>query len=226
VNRLKAHQLDQSGATNGQALVWDNATGKWVPSSIAAATAIDATLLNAKGDIIAATANDTAARLAVGTNGQVLTADSAQSTGVKWATPSVTFRGCKAKRGTTQTITISTVTAVEFNAADEYDSDTMHDTATNNTRITIPTGLSGKWALSAHVEWTSTSGSGFRDIQITTSSALSVMLPHLRGGGDEIYQSIAGDVLLNAADYIELKVHHDSTADVVGAYLAAHFLGA
>lgn len=38
-----------------------------------------------KGDILAATAADTLARLGVGANDQVLTADSAQSTGMKWA---------------------------------------------------------------------------------------------------------------------------------------------
>jgi hypothetical protein len=43
------------------------------------------TILDAKGDLISATAADTPARLAVGTNGQVLTADSTQSTGIKWA---------------------------------------------------------------------------------------------------------------------------------------------
>jgi hypothetical protein len=45
------------------------------------------TIVDAKGDIIAATAADTVSRLAVGANGQVLTADSAESTGLKWATP-------------------------------------------------------------------------------------------------------------------------------------------
>ena len=48
---------------------------------------IDITIVAAKGDLLAATANDVVARLAVGTNGQVLTADSAQSTGLSWQTP-------------------------------------------------------------------------------------------------------------------------------------------
>lgn len=42
------------------------------------------TILDAKGDLISATAADTPARLAVGTNGQVLIADSTTSTGLKW----------------------------------------------------------------------------------------------------------------------------------------------
>jgi hypothetical protein len=45
------------------------------------------TLVDAKGDLIAATAADTVARLAVGANGTVLTAASGQATGLEWATP-------------------------------------------------------------------------------------------------------------------------------------------
>jgi hypothetical protein len=45
-----------------------------------------ATAIDAKGDLVAGTAADTFARLAVGTNGTVLTADSAEATGLKWAT--------------------------------------------------------------------------------------------------------------------------------------------
>jgi len=48
---------------------------------------VAASIVDAKGDIIAATAADTVTRLAVGSNNQVLTADSSTATGLKWATP-------------------------------------------------------------------------------------------------------------------------------------------
>jgi hypothetical protein len=44
-------------------------------------------LFDVKGDLLVATAADTPARLAVGTNDQVLMADSAQATGLKWVSP-------------------------------------------------------------------------------------------------------------------------------------------
>jgi hypothetical protein len=49
-----------------------------------------ATEIDAKGDLIGGTGADTFARLAVGANGTVLTADSGETTGLKWATPAAT----------------------------------------------------------------------------------------------------------------------------------------
>jgi len=52
-----------------------------------AGAAVPKSIVDVKGDLIAATAADTVARLAVGTNTYVLTADSAEATGLKWAAP-------------------------------------------------------------------------------------------------------------------------------------------
>jgi hypothetical protein len=81
-NSIDTSFVDLKGGTTGQVLSKASNTDldfTWV--------AVDPlTILDAKGDLISATAADTPARLAVGTNGQVLTADSTTSTGLKWAT--------------------------------------------------------------------------------------------------------------------------------------------
>jgi hypothetical protein len=50
-----------------------------------AGAAISKTLIDAKGDLIVGSAADTAARLPAGTNGYLLTADSSETTGLKWS---------------------------------------------------------------------------------------------------------------------------------------------
>jgi hypothetical protein len=49
--------------------------------------AIQASLATTKGDLIAASASATLARLGAGSDGQVLTVDSTQTLGIKWANP-------------------------------------------------------------------------------------------------------------------------------------------
>jgi hypothetical protein len=74
--------------------------------------AILKTDLSAKGDIISASANDTISLLSVGTNGQVLTANSATTNGLEWSTPEVTLANSATL--TNKTLT-SPVINVSFN---------------------------------------------------------------------------------------------------------------
>ena len=79
---------DLLGGTTGQVLSKTSNTDMdftWVTTDDT--NAIQNSIMDAKGDLIGATAADTPARLAVGTNGQVLTADSTAGTGLAWATP-------------------------------------------------------------------------------------------------------------------------------------------
>jgi len=88
LNGVDSSFVDLKGGTTGQVLSKASGTDldfTWVAQDDS--NAIQNAIVDAKGDLIAATAADTPARLAVGTNGQVLTADSTASTGIKWATP-------------------------------------------------------------------------------------------------------------------------------------------
>jgi len=73
---------------NGQVLKANSATAtglEWAAETGGGGGGIDFTIIDAKGDLIAGTAADTAARMGVGTDGQVLQADPVAATGMSWA---------------------------------------------------------------------------------------------------------------------------------------------
>ncbi len=85
---IDASLVDLKGGTSGQVLSKNSNTDMdfvWVTSDDA--NAIQNTIVDAKGDLITATAADTPARLAVGSNGETLVADSSTSTGLRYQAP-------------------------------------------------------------------------------------------------------------------------------------------
>lgn len=68
---------------------------------------IPKSLVDAKGDLIVATADNTPARLAVGTDGQIPIADSTQSTGVRWGDAISLPAGASSKASATGDITVT-----------------------------------------------------------------------------------------------------------------------
>lgn len=91
---LQGHLADASDAHDASAISVLDTGAHFTATDVEAALAelatgagsgIAATIVDAKGDLIAGTAADTVARLPVGANGLFLKADSAQSTGLVWA---------------------------------------------------------------------------------------------------------------------------------------------
>ena len=111
-------------------------------AKISQSTAINPTIIDAKGDLVVGTAADTVGVVGVGTNGQVLNADSSTGTGLAWITP-ISASSTTTFTNKTVSLTSNTVlgTLAEFNTAlsgDDFVSLTGTETLTNKT-LTSPT---------------------------------------------------------------------------------------
>jgi hypothetical protein len=170
---IDASLLDLKGGTSGQVLAKNSNTDMdfvWVTTDDT--NAIQNAIVDAKGDLIAATAADTPARLAVGANGTVLTADSAEATGLKWATVSSapSFVGCGVTNSGAQSISNNTDTVMTFNTED-FDTNGFHSTSSNTDRMTIPAGYAGYYRVSFESYWDD-NATGYRDISLNKNGTL------------------------------------------------------
>jgi hypothetical protein len=188
--------------------------------------------IDAKGDLLAGTADNTIGTRSIGTNGQVLTADSAEATGMKWATPAAgaTLVGCSLKRSTNLTVSNSTWTTVTYDQ-ENYDTDAFHSTSTNTSRITIPSGKAGKYQILANITWnTSAVGERYTSVMKNGTEVFRTFtgVPTSLG---QMSAPLATIETLAETDYLEIRVLQTSGGNLTalfdqGAYFTVNYIGA
>jgi hypothetical protein len=130
--------VDLKGGTTGQVLSKASDTNMdftWVAQDDA--NAIQNAIVDAKGDLITATAADTPARLAVGTNGDVLTADSSTATGLKWAAAASGGMTLINTGGTTLSGSSTTISSIPSGYVHLYGEIVGFRPATNNVDLRV-----------------------------------------------------------------------------------------
>lgn len=126
---------------------------------------------------------------------------------------------CKVRHSTTQSIPNSTETTVAFNT-ELYDTDGMHDTVTNNSRITPQTA--GKYEFKANIIFDANAGGDLRRASIRKNGTIIIAVSSHRdvsGSGDDAVVVSVDEDMNGTTDYVEVLAFHDEGAplDLVNA---------
>jgi hypothetical protein len=200
-NDIDTAFVDLKGGTTGQVLAKASGTDldfSWVAQDDS--NAIQNAIVDAKGDLIAATANDTPARLAVGANGTILTADSSASTGLAWAA---------APAGGLTLITSASLTGSAVNVNNCF-------TSTYANYLVVTAGMIG-----------STGGDDlFFNLRVSGTDATSNYNRFIWGGSN--YEASTGQsnlragLINNAGAYVSIEVSNPAVASATSFKFGAH----
>jgi len=111
---------------------------------------------------------------------------------------------------TTQSISNATLTALAFDT-ETYDVGGCHDTVTNNSRLTVPTGGDGLYLVVCQIEYAN-NATGIRMARIRKNGSANlgtVFVPAVNG--DVTSFQCTAVVVLAAADYVEAIAYQTST---------------
>lgn len=181
------------------------------PASSAVVPGGAGSVLTTKGDVH--TYSTTDIRLGVGSDDQVLTADSAQAAGVKWATApgGYTISGAEIRLTSNQSINNTTWTTISWDAQ-EYDTDSYWEGVTNPTRITF--GTAGKYVVIANVHFAG-NATGTRLLRALRTNNTALELFEVSANADanagiNKRQNLVGIVDAATNDYITIQAYQSS----------------
>jgi len=117
---------------------------------------------------------------------------------------------CRAYNSANLSIANATSTAVTLNS-ERYDNANIHDTSSNTSRFTIPSGHGGKFAMGAGWQWALNGTGNYRQASIkqngTTFVAFQTVPPSAAHASEA---TITTEYSVASTDYIELYAKQDS----------------
>ena len=119
--------------------------------------------------------------------------------------------GCRLKNTASVNINTATWTSITF-SAEEFDTDGLHSTATNTSRITIPTGMDGYYNITGTAYFASSTATQIQARLLRNGTAI----PGARekknptSGQDAMATVSSGTIYLAAGNYIEMQCYQDS----------------
>lgn len=134
---------------------------------------------------------------------------------------------CKATKNATQSIPNTTATVITF-ATEDYDTDGMHDTSLNTSRITINTA--GVYIVEGFILSAASSGSVYGYIYkngaaLPSNTGIKGLV---RDSATAAIDQVTVPLSLAVGDYVELAFYHASGSAInvtADCWLAAHFVG-
>lgn len=143
------------------------------------------------------------------------------------------FSGARAYHNTTQSLNNSTATALLLNS-EEYDTDSIHSTVTNTSRLTVPAGMGGYWYFKGSCTIVAGGSAGNRAIWLRKNNA-DVIGTSIGNGSTNVEVKFETSAVLNlvATDYIELfgfqvsgaGLNYGSATDEAHTLLECVYLG-
>jgi len=176
-------------------------------------------IFTTKGDIAAATAADAAARLAVGADDAMLVADASTATGLAWQIqPACRVYNDAALDPNVGSWGTGTAT-LTFNS-ERFDTDAMHSTSTNTSRLVVPAGGDGIYQIGACIEFAT--GDDVNDnsvvgVRIVLNGATVIaqqLHNYYRAETRDICLTISALYSLVATDYVQCQVFTDRDINI------------
>jgi len=194
--------------SSGQALTVVAGAPAWAASPTS--------VLTTTGDTLYASAANTLARLGIGTAGQVLKVNSG-ATAPEWGSASSAFRGCSVYGTTNGNISAGSYELLAW-GSENFDTDSFHSTTTNTQRITIPTGLGGKYLIQvggAFAPATTDDRIMGLNLYVNTTQKYYSSICTTTSSPTEYYAGIGLNCLLDlaAGDYLTVRAYNNDTAN-------------